>query len=105
MARGISIPNPFDSDKEYTRYCHCDLADMTTEDLLCELCAVRCQLWLIKSNRFGRLLNPFERHKKTQWLQERVSKIKVELSKREYAKRETRSEPRPKTKMAEGVTL
>lgn len=103
MARGISIPNPLDSDKEYSRYYHYDLAGIETEDLLCELYSTRCQLWLLKSNCFARMLGLFEQDRRIKWLRERIFRIDAELSKRRYATRETRSQPKPK--LAEGVRL
>lgn len=99
----ISIPNPLDSDKEYLRYYHYDLADMEIEDLLCELCATRCQLWLLKSDRFARIVGLFEQGRRIEWLRERISRIEIELKKRRYATQETRSQP--KSKLAKGVTL
>ena len=99
----ISIPNPFDSDKEYLRYYHYDLVDMEVEDLLCELCAGRCQLWLLKSDRFTRILGSFEQGRRAQWLRERISRIETELRERRYATQEARSQPKPK--LAKGVTL
>ena len=99
----ILIPNPLDSDKEYQRYHHRDLADMDIGDLLDELYSRRCQLWLLKSDRFSRMVSPFEQRRRTEWLRERISRIETELRKRRYVAREARSQPKPK--LAEGVIL
>lgn len=103
MTRGISIPNPLDSDKEFDHYYHYDLAGTETGDLLCELCSARCQLWLLKSDRFARVLGPFEQNRRISWLRERISRIEAELGKRRYATWNDRSQPRPK--LAKGVRL
>ena len=97
------IPDPLNSDREYSRYYHYDLASMETEDLLCELCSTRCQVWLLKSNRFVRVLGLFEQSRRLEWLRERISRIEAELRKRRYSTREIRSQPKPK--LAEGVVL
>jgi len=99
----ILIPNPFDSDKEYQRYHHYDLADMETEDLLCELGSTRYRLWLLKYGRFARVFSSFEQRQRLKWYRERISRIKVELGKRRYVPRETRSQPKPK--LSQGVKL
>ena len=99
----ISIPNPLDSDREYLRYYHYDLVDMEIGDLLCELCAARCQLWLLKSDRFAHILGFFEQQRRIRWLKERISRIEAELRKRRYAVQGTRSQSKPK--LAEGVIL
>ena len=97
------VPDPFLSDREFSRYYHHDLADMETEDLLSELCSLRCRLWLLKSDRFRYLIGPFEQGRRIEWSRERISRIEAELRKQRYATRETRSQPKPK--LAEGVIL
>lgn len=99
----ILIPNPLNSDKEYSRFHHYDLAGMEIEDLLDELYSIRPQLWLLKSDRFARMVGLFEQGRRIEWLRERISRIEAELRKRRYATREARSQPKPK--LAEGVTL
>jgi hypothetical protein len=103
MARDTLIPNPLNSDREYNRYYHHDLAGIETGDLLCELCSTRCQLWLLKSDRFARVLGLFEQGRRVEWLRERILRIEVELRRRRYAIWEVRSQPKPK--LAEGVRL
>lgn len=103
MARNLLVPDPLYSDREYERFYHYDITNMETEDLLCELCSTRCQLWLLKSDRFARMLGLFEQSRRIGWLRERVSRVETELRKRRYAIRETRSQPKPR--LAEGVTL
>ena len=97
------IPDPLYSDREYERFYHYDITNMETGDLLCELCSTRCQLWLLKSDRFARMLGLFEQSRRIAWLQERILRIEAELRKRRYATREIRSQPKPK--LAEGVKL
>ena len=105
MARAVPVPNPYDSDKEYDRFYHYDLADMTTEGLLVELCGTRYSLWLLKSGRFGYILSPFEQGRRTQWLEDRISRIKAELGRQGYVRKPAKTEPRPRPKLAEGVRL
>jgi hypothetical protein len=97
------VPDPLNSDKEYDRYYHHDLADMAVEDLLCELCSARCQLWLLKSDRFARVLGLFEQGRRIKWLRERVFKIESELSRRRYTTREANSQPKPR--LSQGVRI
>jgi len=97
------VPNPLSSDRAYLRYYHHDLADMEVEDLLVELCAIRCQLWLLKSDRFRYLIGPFEQGQRIKWYRERIFRIEAELRKRRYATQETRSQPKPR--LSRGVIL
>lgn len=99
----ISIPNPFDSDKEYQRYHHYDLADMEMGDLQCELFAVRYHLWLLKSERSAHILGFHEQKRRVAWHRERISRIEAELSKCKYATRQPRGQFKPR--LAEGVKL
>lgn len=99
----ISIPSPLNSDREYSRYYHHDLAGMETEDLLCELCSTRCRLWLLKSDRFRYLVGPLEQGRRIKWFRERISRIEAELRKRRYETQGIRGQLKPK--LAEGVTL
>ncbi len=99
----ILIPNPFDSDKEYQHYYHHDLSSMAIGDLLCELCAVRYRLWLLKSDRSTRILGLYEQKQRIKWYEERIFRIEDELRRRRYATWEVRSQPKPK--LAEGVRL
>jgi hypothetical protein len=62
------MPNPYDTDVQYSRFHHHDLANSETKELLHELYALRPFLWWRLRN------NP--------WLQERVKVIEAELAKR-----------------------
>lgn len=100
----LAIPNPLDTDAELNRFYHYDLASREEQDLRCELCSARCQLWLLKSSdRLVRVLGLFERRRRVQWLEERISRIEGELRTRRYASWETRSQPKPR--LSRGVIL
>ena len=102
----IFIPNPLDSDRQFDRFHHYDLADTDTRDLLCELVAGRCQVWVLGQERYGRILGHFEQKRRIAWLQERIGRIEDELSRRRYAGRETKeTRIQPKPKLAKGVVL
>jgi len=105
MFSDILVPNPLDSDQQYNRFHHYDLADMKTEDLLDELHAIRSRLWFLKSDRFAHMVNPVEQRRRVEWLHERISRIEAELRERRYTIREVKSQPKPKLKLAEGVRL
>lgn len=87
-------PDFLNSDKEYNRYHHFDISDLPTPDLLAELNGIRCQVWLVKSGRFGRVLSPFERGRTARWLNERISRIEAELRKRRGSFERSRNRPR-----------
>jgi hypothetical protein len=99
----IAIPDPLRSDKEYGQFYGYDLPYIETRDLLCELCSIRCQLWVLKSSdRWTQRLGRFECGRRIAWLEERVSRIENELKGRRYAseiKRQT------KPRLAQGVRL
>ncbi|OGN94155.1 MAG: hypothetical protein A2Z75_08370 [Chloroflexi bacterium RBG_13_50_10] len=98
------VPNPLYSDLEYSRYHHLDLQDMEVEDLQCELCSARCQLWALKSSdRWAQRLGRFECKHRIVWLEERISRIWAELNRRRYATQGVKSQSKPK--LAEGVRL
>lgn len=101
MPSDVLVPNPLDSDQQYNRFYHYDLAGMEIEDLLDELHSIRPRLWLLKSDRFARMVGLFEQGRRIEWLRERIYRIETELRKRRYATREARSQP----KLAEGVIL
>ena len=101
MARDIFVPDPLDSDRQFERFYHYDLAGMEIEDLLDELYAIRSRLWLLKSDRFRYLLGPFEQGRRIKWFRERISRIEAQVRKWRYTTRGVRSQP----KLAEGVTL
>lgn len=61
------IPNPVESDTQYNRYCHYDIADLELSDLQDELYCLRPLLWGLP---------------KDDWLRERVKMLERELSKR-----------------------
>ena len=96
-------PNPLNSDREYNRYYHYDLAGVEIRDLLCELYASRYRLWLLRSERSALIFGIYEKSRRIKWYRERISRIEAELRKRRYATREARSQPKPK--LAEGVRL
>lgn len=100
------VPNPLLSDQQYLRFYHYDLAGMEIEDLLSEVCSLRCRLWLLKSDRFRYLIGSYEQGRRIEWLRERVSRIEAELRKQRYATWEIRSQPKSKPKlMSQGVKL
>lgn len=83
------LPNPLSSDKDFERYHHLDLPDMTVEDLECELACARCGLWALKSSdRWAQRLGRFEYRHRMAWLQERISRVGAEVSKRRYSTHE-----------------
>ena len=98
----VLIPNPLDSDQQYNRFYHYDLAGMETEDLLDELHSIRPRLWFLKSDHFARIAGLFEQGRRVRWLRERISQIETELRKR-YVTWEARSQPKPK--LVKGVIL
>jgi len=102
MASNSLIPDQFDTDKEFERYCYSDIGDMLTTDLLDELHGIRCQMWGLKSERTARRIGVFEQARRIKWLRGRVLKIEAELRKRRYGTWDAR---RPEPKLAEGVTL
>ena len=97
------IPDPLDSDAQYSRFSHYDLVDMGTEDLLYELYALRAHLWFLKSDRYARITGFFEQGQRVQWLEARISRIGAELQRRRYDKPAVKAQP--KAKLAEGVRL
>lgn len=62
------ITNPYDTNSQYERFHHHDLANSETKELLYELYALRPLLWW--------------RLRDNSWLQERVRVIEAELAKR-----------------------
>lgn len=74
MARGVLIPNPYDTDCQYERFHHHDLPDLETKKLLHELYALRPLLWW--------------RLPDDSWLRERAEAIEAELAKRRGGKRQ-----------------
>lgn len=92
----VLIPNQLDSDQQYNRFHHHDLAHMETEDLLDEFYFLRSRLWLFKADLFTRRFRLFEQSRKIQWARERTARIEAELRRRRYELREARSQPKPK---------
>jgi hypothetical protein len=101
MAKGVSIPNPFDSDQEFSRYHHFDLGGMETAALLCELTGNRYRLWVLQKSEG--IIGIYERKQRIEWYEERICRVESELRKRRYTTWEVRSQP--KSKLAEGVRL
>jgi hypothetical protein len=89
MARDVLIPDPFASDKQYSRYQHLDLPELEDTELTDELYALRPLLWGLPGDH---------------WLRERVKILEAEISKRwGSTSHEFRGQPKPK--LAEGVKL
>jgi hypothetical protein len=76
------IPDPLNSDVEYTRFNHLDIPDLEDTELMDELNCLRVHLWRLSSDH---------------WLRERVKVLEGELKKRKW---NTRS----KSKMARGMS-
>lgn len=62
-----SIPNPLESDKQYLRFYHLDIASLETSELIDEFNTLRPQLWQLSAD---------------DWRRERVAAIIHELSRR-----------------------
>lgn len=101
MSRFLIPPDPLNSDTEFNRYYNNDLVYMEIEDLLCELCSARFQLWLLKTDRSSRILGPFEQGRRIKWYRERISRLEAELRERRYATQGIKSQP----KVVRGVIL
>ncbi|OGO04604.1 MAG: hypothetical protein A2Y60_01865 [Chloroflexi bacterium RBG_13_54_9] len=99
------IPDPLASDRQYNRFSHSDIVDMSIEDLLYELYALRSHLWLLKSNWYGSVVGFLEQAKQVQWAEHRLSRIRVETGKRRYSTQELKSQPKPRPVLSEGVRL
>jgi len=83
------VPNPLDSDSQYHRFHHIDIAALEDLELLDELWALRPLLWGSPPDH---------------WLRERVNKLEGELQRRSVDSSYKLSS-RPKLKLAEGVKL
>ena len=70
------VPDPFLSDREYARFYHLDLSDLSDMALRDELHHLRFFLWGLESNH---------------WLRERVKELEAEMKRRENTGHESRS--------------
>jgi hypothetical protein len=83
------IPNPLNSDRQFARFCHHDVAYLTDYELKDEINALRPHLWGLPNDN---------------WLRERVAQLEDELVKRRGGKTD-RYTKHPKFKPADGVIL
>jgi len=69
MCNAALVPNPLNSDVEYTRFQHLDIPDLEDTELVDELSCLRVHIWGLPL-----------RH----WLRERVKMLESELTKRKW---------------------
>ena len=82
------VPNPLNSDRQYARFSHHDLADSEGSELIEELWFIRPCLWGLPADA---------------WLRERHQVLQGELRKRQW--REAEYKARKILPKAEGVQL
>jgi hypothetical protein len=69
MSNVVLIPDPLNSDMEYTRFHHLDIPDLDDTKLLDELNYLRARLWNLPPQH---------------WLRERANVLEHELAKRKW---------------------
>lgn len=91
MTATIITPNPLESDSQYTRYYHYDIAFLELDALQDELYALRPLLWGLD---------------RADWIRERVQMIEAEIAKRRYTTGQpVKAKLKPKRRLARGVKL